>query len=122
MRWSPHVFYLNTERRWYTAKEHIVYDFWEPIVIPEEFDFDLASIPRWLWPIIGPHELSIEAPLLHDYIYHYAGNLPGGRKISRHMCDWMFLHLMRENGVGRVKSRIAWLAVRAIGWWPWYVT
>lgn len=85
------------------------------VCIPEGFTFDLASIPRLLWPLIGPFELSIEAPLLHDYLYRR-----GGLGIfSRADADRMFLDLMKSEGIARWRRWAAWLAVRLFGWTGW---
>ena len=82
------------------------------ITIPAGYEFDLASIPRILWPILAPFELSVAAPLLHDYLY--SGEGPKG--ITRKDADLMFLEVMKLEGIGLVKRRAAYLAVRAAGW------
>jgi hypothetical protein len=85
------------------------------VLVPAGFTFDLASIPRLLWPIIGPFELSIEAPLLHDYLYRNGGL----GTFSRADVDAMFLDLMRSEEVARWRRWAAWLAVRLFGWAAW---
>jgi len=49
------------------------------ITVPDQFVFDLSSVPRALWWLIAPVELSVVAPLLHDFLYRYGGNPPEGR-------------------------------------------
>lgn len=40
------------------------------INIPKNFETDLASIPRMLWPIFAPQYSGFVAPaILHDYLY-----------------------------------------------------
>ena len=46
------------------------------LTVPAGFAFDLASIPRLFWPLAAPFELSIAAPLLHDFLYRYAAPRP----------------------------------------------
>src|SRR5262245_11715481 len=48
------------------------------------FRFDLASVPRLAWPLIGPFELSLVAPLAHDFIYRHGGKLPLGSVTPPH--------------------------------------
>jgi hypothetical protein len=50
------------------------------IQIPAGFVFDLASVPRVLWWLIAPFELSIVAPLIHDWLYRVEGAREGFRE------------------------------------------
>jgi hypothetical protein len=96
------------------------------VTIPAGFEFDLASIPRPIWPLIGSFELSLVAPLIHDYFYHYTGRpvyhrraldgqpVPRGvwHEVSRAEADRIFLDLMLREGVTPWKARAAYHAVR----------
>ena len=96
------------------------------VTIPAGFEFDLASIPRPIWPLIGSFELSLVAPLIHDYFYHYTGRpvyhrrvldnlpVPAGvwHDVSRAEADRIFLDLMLREGVAPWKARAAYHAVR----------
>jgi len=78
---------------------------------PEGYSCDGASIPRPLWAVIG-HPLYNgyrRASVLHDYLY----SLP---YIPRRLCDDLFRAGLRADGVGRVKARAMWIAVRSFGW------
>lgn len=87
------------------------------VTVPAGFRFDLASIPRIFWPLIGPMDCSIEAPLAHDFLYRF--HEAGGRVWRRREVDRLFLQLMGSEGVCRWRRRVAWLAVRGFGWWAW---
>ena len=39
---------------------------------------DLSSVPRAFWGLIAPFEVSIEAPLEHDFLYQHRGDPPAG--------------------------------------------
>jgi len=92
------------------------------------FVTDLGSIPRPLWGLIAPAELT-EGALAHDLVYRYAGRVPGrfflieGEPCStpwtREDADRLFARLLRESGVVRWKRRSAYRAVRLAGWLPW---
>ena len=96
------------------------------VEIPEGFEFDLASIPRPIWPLIGSFELSLVAPLVHDYFYQYSGQpvyhrrtldgifVPDGEwhDVSRVEADQIFLSLMLREGVTSWKAHAAYRAVR----------
>ncbi len=89
------------------------------------FAFDLSSVPRPVWWLIAPNELSIAAPLFHDLLYEYRGRLPDEsfvtpyRTYSRRETDDMFLGLMEREGVARWRRYAAYSAVRGAGglWW-----
>lgn len=85
--------------------------------LPQNFEFDLASIPRIIWPIISSFELSIIAPLIHDYFYQYKGATfyHGPRKVDRKTADTLFYNLMLEEGVAKWKAVAAYHAVRMFG-------
>lgn len=93
--------------------------------IPKDFEFDLASVPRILWSLIGSFELSLVAPLIHDYLYRYQGSAVhhhimdrGGRRgkylsgLTRKDADDIFLDLMLREGVKPWKAKAAHRAVR----------
>ena len=106
---------------WVLAKDWSVSVDGRTFKIPEGFTFDLASIPRLMWVVPGfaPFELSTAAPLLHDFIYRYRGLMPVGVIIYRAQADRFFRLIMAEEGVGRVRRNLAWLAVRVGGWISW---
>jgi hypothetical protein len=89
------------------------------------FAFDLASIPRPIWWLIAPNELSITAPLFHDLLYVYRGQLremgevDPYRTYTRRETDDLFLHLMEVEGVARWRRYAAYSAVRAAGGIYW---
>lgn len=78
------------------------------------FVFDLASIPRIFWRLIAPFELSIAAPLVHDFLYR--GGCPGA---TRAEADAAFLDLMGRERVPLWRRRLAYLAVRVFGRFAW---
>ena len=96
------------------------------LIAPKGYKFDLASIPRPLWSLIAPFELSTLAPLFHDLIYEFKGNLPSDNVApfpARHFfqkdADDLFLRLMVLEGIPWMKRNAAYVAVRAAGWTYW---
>lgn len=97
------------------------------IKIPVGFQFDLSTIPRFLWSIIAPFELSIIAPLVHDFIYVNKGNLSinenkiviksnnNNFNLSRLEADSIFLDHMKQEGIGFIKRWFAYFGVRLFG-------
>jgi len=86
------------------------------IAIAEGFVSDLASVPRILRPFIGKTELGSLAPILHDKLYRSGGE---GGLFSRAEADQIFLRVMGEQGVGRLRRWVAFVAVRLFAWAAW---
>jgi len=92
------------------------------------FEYDGASVPWYLWSIAGLHNdgLMRAASLIHDYIYIAKGRVIvdwGGIRcyirVTRKQADDLFLHMLKESGMGWRKRNTAYLAVRAWGWTYW---
>lgn len=80
--------------------------------VPEGFDSDLASTPRATWPFgFAPFQLGIAAVFVHDYLYGYRGF----GYVTRQQADALFLQMMEEAGVGRIRRNAAYAMVRAFG-------
>lgn len=105
------------------------------IVVPKDFIYDGASIPRILWSLSGirPDGLIRAAALVHDFLYRYRGRLPKGHSYywdietwrdsnsgySRSESDKVFLELMGRAKISKVKRYLAYYAVRLFGRFSW---
>lgn len=93
------------------------------VTVPEGFRFDLASVPRLLWVRVAPYELSLAAPLIHDFLYRNGGRVMGlgfmRRHYTRREADAVFYDLMESEGVGSFRRRAAYTAVRLFGGGAW---
>lgn len=79
-------------------------------VVPKNFETDLASIPRIMWPIFSPGDYDcIAASVLHDW--HYCCS----PAITRADADNMFYYSLMYNGMTGVKAYVYWMAVRTFG-------
>lgn len=84
--------------------------------LSNDFTWDGASIPRWLWWLMG-HPLSPQlrwASLWHDIGCREAQCIE-----DRTIADAVFLRLLREAGVSKWRRQAMWLAVRVYGFWVW---
>ena len=118
------VTYFVVENTWELLEEYRLDWDGSELRIPAGFAFDLATIPRLFWRVIAPFELSIVAPLAHDFLYEYDGILPPGslvpmRRVRRREADLLFLQLMAKEGVVLWRRILAYLAVRGFGWLWW---
>ena len=112
------------------------------LTVPSGFDYDGASVPRICWTITGlrPDGLIRAAATAHGFLYRHSGNVPASNMQlalpalrgqhfhkwqeiktpwSRKQADKLFARIMRESGVGKFQRRLAYLAVRAVGWTRW---
>ncbi len=120
---APVLTYLGG-RRWRLETDYLYDDGDHRITVPAGFEFDLSSVPRAFWSLIAPFELSIVAPLVHDFLYKYGGEPPPGsvqprRSYTRRDVDDMFRSIMEKEGVAPWRRRLAYWAVRTFGQWAW---
>lgn len=109
---------------WTLRTDYLYVDDLTAIVIPAGFTCDGASIPKAIHSLIGSFDLSITAPLIHDYLYRYQGLLPVDyvtpyRIYDRIDADNLFSRVMEEEGVPVWRRKLAYGAVRALGRWAW---
>jgi len=80
------------------------------ITVKEGFDFDGATIPSWLWSIIGSPigELYSRGACLHDALYASQG-------LKRAACDDLFYKAIRADGTGFIRAKLMYRAVRLAG-------
>lgn len=106
------------------------------ISVPSGFTYDGASVPRMAWSLTGirPDGLLRAAAAVHDWMYRWAGDLPEGShefrigrrnwqtaigRWKRKDADRLFGRMMREAGVGPIKRKMAYFAVRLMGGLAW---
>ena len=113
---APVITYLVSEKLWRLEATYAYQDGGHEITIPEGFKFDLSSIPRPLWWIVAPFELSISAPLVHDFLYRNGGKVPS-KTYTKKEADLLFRRMMAEEGVSAWRRGAAYQAVRLFGRW-----
>jgi len=109
---------------WRLEAAYTYHDGATAITVPAGFEFDLSTIPRLFWPLIAPFELSIVAPLLHDFLYRHGGKPPAGsvsppRTYDRAEVDRMFREIMEAESVPAWRRALAYAAVRMFGRDEW---
>lgn len=101
------------------------------LVVPAAFEHDFASVPRVLWTFISPLDLGL-ASIYHDRLYQEGGRVttlewdPESHAWTDRLEPWsradadaLFARIMREQGVSKLKRRLAYLGVRIAGWAYW---
>ena len=120
----PRLSYLVREGLWRVDAAYAVEVGGLRISVPAGWRFDLASVPRFLWWLIAPFELSLAAPLVHDFLYRRAGMPPRSavepyRTFDRAEADRLFCLLMARQGVAGWRLVAAYVAVRLGGFLAW---
>ena len=102
------------------------------IVIPAGYEFDGASIPKILWPLLNPVGLLLIPSLIHDFAYEYGmlWALPDHQEDAatyieikkgapQHYWDTLFREVAGQvNGFFFINYS-AWVVLRFGGWWAW---
>jgi len=84
--------------------------------VPEGFESDGASVPRFFWRAVFPPGDSKALPgaIAHDYLYR---THPTGW--SKGMSDAMFYEMLTGNGVPKIRAAAAWAGVHYFGKRSW---
>lgn len=118
------IFYDSRRRIWLLINDYAITYEGHKLIAPAGYAFDLSSVPRALWWLIAPNELSIVAPLFHDLLYEYRGHLEPKcvqpyRTYTRREADDLFMFLMEKEGIAAWRRLAAYSAVRALGGVAW---
>ena len=105
---------IKSENLFILSKDKTVESLGYSVTVKKGFDFDGASIPKWLWSIYGSplNGNYVVASLIHDGLY-------ASQKVSKRISDKIFLDIMKQHGVGFIKRQSMYYVVRSIGWYSW---
>lgn len=85
------------------------------IVIPKDYQTDLASVPRVLRWVIDKASLGLVAPLVHDYVCYMKGKLTDTNGIEYQLswfeCHLLFLIAMNITGIDWFRATMSFLIV-----------
>ncbi|MQA91424.1 MAG: DUF1353 domain-containing protein [Gemmatimonas sp.] len=120
----PHIDYIVERELWIVLEEYRYQDRGHTLVIPIGFTFNLASVPRIIWPLVSSFELGLVGPLIHDFLYRVGGRpSPDAciplRTYSRGEADVLFKEIMKIERVPGWRWRLAYQAVRWLGGSHW---
>ena len=105
---------IINENLFILSKDKTVESLGYSVTVKKGFDFDGASIPKWLWSIYGSplNGDYVVASLIHDGLY-------ASQKISKSLSDKVFLDVMKQSKVGYMKRTSMYLAVKLFGAKDW---
>jgi hypothetical protein len=111
-------------RQWEIAKDWEFEVMGETYVIPKGFQFDGASVPKFLASWLSPVGILLMGGLVHDYVYKYTVLLKKDKKstskrMNQKQADQLFRDInIEQNGI-HVLNWAAYLALRAGGFVAW---
>lgn len=86
------------------------------IKIPEGFEYDMATVPKWLWSIVRPFNDALIGTLIHDYLYiHKEAHNMTRREVDEEYFLW---NTFTNNN--KLDNYLRWIFVRLFGWILWY--
>ena len=105
---------IINENLFILSKDKTVESLGYSVTVKKGFDFDGASIPKWLWSIYGSplNGNYVVASLIHDGLY-------ASQKVSKRISDMIFLDIMKQSNVGYIKRTSMYLAVKLFGAKDW---
>ena len=105
---------IVNENLFILSKDKTVESLGYSVTVKKGFDFDGASIPKWLWSIYGSplNGGYVVASLIHDGLY-------ASQKLSKKVSDKIFLDIMKQSNVGYIKRTSMYLAVKLFGGKAW---
>lgn len=105
---------IVNENLFILSKDKTVESLGYSVTVKKGFDFDGASIPKWLWSIYGSplNGDYVVASLIHDGLY-------ASQKLSKNLSDKIFLDVMKQSKVGYIKRTSMYLAVKMFGGKDW---
>lgn len=87
----------------------VIWD-WRTLIVPQGFQSDGASVPRFFWRFVFPpgDTKALRAAFAHDFVYR---THPIGW--TKQNADQMFYDLLVADGIG---SMSAWCAYQGVKW------
>jgi len=123
---TPAISYVGGS--WVLAEDCVYATNDGPVITAKRgFKTDLASIPRFLWFLLAPFELTLAGPIFHDLIYRLAGSIappdgevvPSEKVFTKDEADDIFLELMTREKISYGIRNAAYIAVRLFGKSSW---
>ena len=122
--WKGIIMWLMTTRNWVIIKDwkYKINDV--EYVIPAGFQFDGASIPKFLRTFFSPVGVLLIGGLVHDYMYKYTACKPADKKgslliVDQKKADQIFRDINIEVNGFYFMNYLAYWSLRLGGWVAW---
>ena len=122
--WGAIWMWLMGTRHWEVADDWAFRIGGEGYILPQGFQFDGASIPKFLHTWLSPTGVLLMGGLVHDYAYKYETLLRSGQKetmgvIDQKKADEIFRDINIEQNGFHFLNNLAYWALRIGGFMAW---
>ena len=122
--WGAVWMWITGVRHWEVAKDWHYSISGEDYVIPEGFQFDGASVPKFLATWLSPVGVLLMGGLVHDYAYKYKTLLKADKKntmgeLTQKDADIIFRDINIEQNGFHFLNNLAYWALRIGGFMAW---
>jgi len=121
--WSAIWMWLTGTRNWVIAEDFVFTIKGDTYVIPKGFQFDGASIPKFLHTWLSPTGVLLMGGLIHDYAYKYATLKKKGKgtmgTLDQRQADVIFRDINIEINGFKFLNYLAYWALRIGGFVAW---
>ena len=122
--WGAIWMWFTSTRHWMVAQDWAYEIDGEHYVIPAGFQFDGASIPKFLHTWLSPTGVLLMGGLVHDYAYKYETLLRAGKNetmgvIDQKKADEIFRDINIEQNGFHFLNNLAYWALRIGGFMAW---
>jgi len=122
--WGAIWMWLTGTRHWEVADDWAFRIGGEGFIIPQGFQFDGASIPKFLHTWLSPTGVLLMGGLVHDYAYKYETLLRSDQKetmgvIDQKKADEIFRDINIEQNGFHFLNNLAYWALRIGGFMAW---
>ena len=122
--WGAIWMWLTGTRHWIVDEDWTYSIDGEEYIIPEGFQFDGASIPKFLHTWLSPVGVLLMGGLVHDYAYKYETLLKSDKKntmgtITQKKADEIFRDINIDNNGFYFLNYLAYWALRVGGFMAW---
>ena len=121
--WSAIWMWLTGTRNWIVAEDFVFTIKGDTYIIPKGFQFDGASIPKFLHTWLSPTGVLLMGGLIHDYAYKYATLKKKGKgtmgTLDQRQADVIFRDINIEINGFKFLNYLAYWALRIGGFVAW---
>lgn len=121
--WGALRIWLFERRRWELTEDFYFYIDGVKYIIPKGFDFDGASIPKFLNAWLSPVGVLLIASIIHDWLYKntYLAVEDGSdvHFLERDQCDKLFREINISVNGFTVLNYTCWIALKLFGFIAW---
>tara|TARA_B100000780_G_scaffold130348_1_gene91382 strand:- start:4023 stop:4628 length:606 start_codon:yes stop_codon:yes gene_type:complete len=121
--WGAIWMWMTGSRNWIIAKKFVFKLNGVQYIIPKGFQFDGASIPKFLHTWLSPTGVLLMGGLVHDYAYKYETLKKNAKgtygKLTQKESDKMFRDINIEINGFKVMNYLAYWALRLGGFAAW---